>query len=272
MTCENLQFSLSIYLDDILTEEERDVVDGHLVTCPLCRQKLSGFHGLRQDLRMIPRKDLSKESLSALRNRVAQQLSARPSVQTYSDRFQAWARLFLMPYAVGTAASLLFGFIILWGLITANPGNRNLADSPDYDAPTTTSILLAQTTPPFEGEFDLNALDFAHERVSISSESPSINPQGALVALTKSFIRGEMKDDEVVVVADVFGDGLAQIAEVVEPSKNRDAVRELEKALKTNPDFAPPFVPANMDNRSETVRVVLKFQTVKVDTKKSSSH
>jgi len=89
---------------------------------------------------------------------------------------------------------------------------------------------------------------------------------GALVALTKSFVRGKMKDDEVIVVADVFGDGLAQISEVIEPSRDLQAVRELQEALKTNPAFAPPFVPANLDQRSNTVRVVLRIQRVDVQT------
>ncbi len=91
-------------------------------------------------------------------------------------------------------------------------------------------------------DFELSAADFAAARISVSGNSPSVNPQGALIALTKSIMRGKMKDDEVVVVADVFGSGLAQIAEVVEPSKDINAVRELEKALKNNPDYAPPFV------------------------------
>jgi hypothetical protein len=78
-------------------------------------------------------------------------------------------------------------------------------------------------------------------------------------------VRGEMKEDEVVVVADVFSNGLAQIAEVVEPTNNWKTVNELEEALKNDPDYAP-FVPAKADHRSETVRVIFKIQHVEVDT------
>jgi hypothetical protein len=85
------------------------------------------------------------------------------------------------------------------------------------------------------------------------------------VALTNSLVRGEMKDDEVVVVAEVFGNGLAKIDEVIEPSRDRRAVGELEKALESDPAFAP-FVPADMDRRPESVRVVLKIQNVDVNT------
>jgi hypothetical protein len=72
-----------------------------------------------------------------------------------------------------------------------------------------------------------------------------------------------MRDDEVTVVADIFGNGLATISEVVEPSRDTKAVEELQEALQTDPSVAP-FVPANMDHRSETVRVVLKIQNVNV--------
>jgi hypothetical protein len=66
-------------------------------------------------------------------------------------------------------------------------------------------------------------------------------------------------------VADVFGNGLAQIAEVVEPSRDRHAVAELQKALDSDPSYAP-FVPASYENRPDSVRVVLRFQSVAVNT------
>jgi hypothetical protein len=113
---------------------------------------------------------------------------------------------------------------------------------------------------------------YADTRRGVAGESPSINPRGALVALTKSLVRGEMHDDEVTVVADVFSDGLAQIAEVVEPSRDRRAISELQKALESDPAFAP-FVPANVDRRSDTpIRVVLKIQNVNVPTSSTGNH
>ena len=65
----------------------------------------------------------------------------------------------------------------------------------------------------------------------LSDASPSVNPSGALVAVSNSLMRGNMKDEEVVVVADVFSNGLAQIAEVVEPTNNWKTVNELERAF-----------------------------------------
>ena len=102
--------------------------------------------------------------------------------------------------------------------------------------------------------------------MSVAGESPSINPQGALIELSRSLVRSGMKNGEVVVVADVFSNGLAQIAEVVEPPRNVSAVVDLEKAFDADVANAP-FVPAALDSRSDSVRVVLKFQSVEVNTR-----
>jgi hypothetical protein len=124
--------------------------------------------------------------------------------------------------------------------------------------------MLAANNDPFVAEGDISPAALVQSRLGLAGESPSINPQGALVALTRSFVHAGMKsNDEVVVVADVYSDGLAQIAEVVEPSRDRRAVDELERALDSGPDNAP-FVPASLEYRPESVRVVLKFRSVDV--------
>ena len=104
MKCENLQLNLPVYLDDILTIEERATVDEHLPHCPLCRQKLADFQALRMDLRVLQRPELPNDLLVALRSRVAQEVkSTKPSV--FSESFREWLQMRLMPYSVGTALS-----------------------------------------------------------------------------------------------------------------------------------------------------------------------
>jgi len=272
MKCENLQFNLAIYADDVLTGEERAVVEEHLARCPLCRQKLADFQSLRNDLRILARPELPNNLLASVRNSVAREIksSEREPSNLYKKDFYEWLQMRVMPYGVGAAASLLFGFALLWSLLSAANTRQNL-DIAKSEPFTKSGVLLANANPKAIGnEYELTASDFAAARISVSNDSPSINPKGALVALTKSFVRGKMKDDEVVVVADIFGNGLAQIAEVVEPSSDRRAVSELEQALNNDPDFAP-FVPANLDGRSETVRVIFKIQSVNVDTNTKST-
>jgi hypothetical protein len=177
-----------------------------------------------------------------------------------------WLQMRVMPYGVGVFASVLIGVTFLTMLFSGigNTEQLSVAQRPTrYDS----SMLLASNSDPFTELMteDITAAAFARSRTGFADESPSVNPQGALIALTRSLIRGGMKDDEVVVVADVFGNGLAHIAEVVEPSNDRRAVAELEKALQSDPAYAP-FVPSDLENRRDSVRVVLKFQSVDVNT------
>jgi len=83
--------------------------------------------------------------------------------------------------------------------------------------------------------------------------------------MTKSLVNRNLKEDELVVVADVFSNGLANIEEVVEPLDDQNTVYELEKAMQKDSSDAP-FVPAILDRRADSVRVVLKIQRVDIKT------
>ncbi len=269
MKCENLQLNLPVYLDDILTVEERAGADEHLARCPLCRQKAAEFQSLRNSLRVLPRPEMPSDLLASVRNSVALETGTieRKPESVFTENFREWLLMRFMPYSVGTIASVILTFGLLWALLL-NPNkigqNSEIARLQPMSKPT---VLLANANPKANsGDYESSAQNFDVPHLAISGESPSINPQGALIALTKSFVRGKMKDDEVVVVAEVFGNGLARIDEVVEPSRNRRAVRELENALKSDPNYAPPFVPAHLDQRSDTVRVVFKIQSVNINT------
>ena len=270
MKCENLQLNLPIYFDDVLDEAERAEVETHLAQCPLCRQKLADFQSMRNSLHNLARPALSNDRLIAMRNRVALESESRQenSASWFSADTREWLLMRLMPYTVGTTASVLFTLTLLWTLLSAAYVPEKTVELARIQTPAKSNVMLTNPdSVAFNGDLEVNPMSFAATRNSVSSGSPSLNPQGALVALTRSIVRGKMKDDEVVIVADVFGDGLAQIAEIVEPSSDVRAVHELEKALKNDPRYAAPFVPANMDGRSDsTVRVIFKINRVDIQT------
>lgn len=270
MKCENLQFNLSLYSDNFLTEDERASVGVHLAQCPLCRQKLADFQSLRNSLRSLARPELPDYLLSSVKSAMTTELKAAESKTSfiYSEGFRRWLQFKFMPYGVGVVASLFMAFALLWTLLSGvnQPNNEVALIDPKYKS----TVLLTDTkssanrNSEFSStDYKLKPADFAAARVSVSGESPSVNPTGALIALTKSFVRGKIKDEEVVVVANVFSNGLAQISEVIEAPRDEQTMRELEKALKTDPDYAP-FVPASFDNRADSVQIVLKIQRVDV--------
>ncbi len=257
--CEEIQFDLPLYSDGSLDTAVRAVIDAHLPECPLCRQKLSEFESLSFGLRSAPRYSVPEELVNSIRAAVSSHLTAAggyPSFQLI-DRRRSWKEIWLVPSTAAAMATITIGLTLLSFMLSAPP--RPLSAYETSGRTSNVPVFLAINP-------DMSPDEYASGRIAIAGESPSINPRGALVALTKSLVRGEMRDDEVTVVADVFGNGLAQIAEVVEPSRDERAVEELERALQSDPSYAP-FVPANMDQRSsETIRVVLKIQSVNVDT------
>ncbi len=189
MKCESLQFNLSVYLDDCLIEQERAIVDEHLAHCPLCRQKLADFQVLRNALRVLPRPAMPNDLLAAMRSRVAQAAeNNQPKFSLlYTESAREWLQMRLMPYTVGTAASLILGLTLLWTLLSAVYIPSKNTELAKIELPTKATVLLTNSnsvgfTP--ESGYELNAAEYANARLSISNGSPSLNPQGALVALT----------------------------------------------------------------------------------------
>jgi hypothetical protein len=117
-----------------------------------------------------------------------------------------------------------------------------------------------------DGGYDLTkpvAADvFAATRAPYAIESPSLNPRGALAALTRSQLHThEQDDDDMVVVTDVFSNGSASLASVVQPPRNPRMLDEFQAALRQD----AAFVPASFDRRPETMRVVFVVQKVSVN-------
>lgn len=262
MKCENLQFNLPLYADDILTSEEREELDAHLPACPLCRAKLAEFRTLKNDLLLSAAPKIPDELLYSVRNAVAVELnrSKRKRERIFPEDVREWLLFRVMPYSVGVVASLFLTFSLLMTLIATREATQKSVELARMNSNRSIMLTPSNGNPRFD---ELTAADYPDLNFPIAAQSPRINPAGALMALTKSIVRGKMEDEDVVVVADVFGDGIARIAEVVEAPRDRRAMRDLERALNEDPSFAP-FVPANQDNRSNHVRVVLKIQRVDV--------
>lgn len=263
MKCSELQLNLTLDLDETLGGQGSIVVRNHLVTCPLCRQKAAEYRDIRSQLRGMRRPGMSIAMQNSLRASVRYEIHSRKRrLLPVTNDVREWLQMRLMPYCVGVFASIMvaaaFLTMMFSGMLHRTPAAGEAGDS---------TVLLASNSNPYSS-YDptvIMAADYAHSRLAFSAESPSVNPQGALIALTKSLMRGEMKDEEVVVVAQVFSNGLAKVTEVVEPSQDRNVIRELKKALQSDAAYSP-FVPAVMENRPENMVVILKFQSVNVNT------
>lgn len=262
MKCKDLQFILPLYSDDVLSEAEQNAAEQHIDSCPVCRQKLADFQEIRNNFRAVSRPQFPAGAVHALRRQIAAAAEVKnPMFQPVGDR-RRWADVWLMPFAVGSMSSLILGFTLLWIIVSHEVQPASAAYSGRTASNTT---LLFPASPPVPLTSDLSPFEYASSRADFSRESPSINPNGSLIELTRDLAAEIEENDEVTVIADVYGNGSAMITEVVEPSSEHQAVAQLQRALGSNASAAA-FVPASFDKRSEPMRVVLKIQNVSVNT------
>jgi len=264
MKCRELKIEIQQYSDGELLPPGLNELESHLDSCPLCRAELDAVKSLRNELGLMKRVQMSPFLLSKIRSQVAAEVTPDYGFPVFRliEGTDSWTRKWLWPTAFGTVTSLVFGLFLL-AVIMIPSDVPQLAISTEDSNYSEDSVFFARTGNSIEQL--ITPQEFANSRSDFSHESPSLNPAGTLVNIGQS----ETRDDEAVVVADVYGNGSAQITDVVESSRDRKMMDRLMAAFR--PDrSAPPFVPANLDNRESVVRVVLKFQNVNVNIEEAS--
>jgi hypothetical protein len=261
MLCEETKQSLSAYIDDCVSLPTRVAIDHHLDQCPVCRAEVVGLRSLTRSLNLLPRPTAPPDLSIAISDALAIEAAARrqqprPSL---SRRIALFLEPRLMPYTVGSFASvILFAMMFL----ALRPHFVALREASLHSG----GVLVVL---PANSLYDLNqpvdAEAFAASRAPYAEESPSLNPGGALAALTRSYShapRGVNRDgDDMIVVANVFSNGSASLADVVQAPKDKRMLDEFETALRQD----AAFVPASLDRRPDTMRVVFAVQKVDVD-------
>jgi len=259
MLCEETKPLISLYVDDAVSLPTRVVIDEHMGACPVCRSHLAELRALRQSLRSlsrpVPPQDLSSSITQALAiEAAAQRLEPRLSL---SKQFTRWLEPKLMPYTVGSFASVLLFAAMFVGL---RPHFVALHEAAALSA-ANNSVVIIDTRFVLDLNQPVNSEDYAASRAPFAEQSPSLNPSGSLAALTRNYSHAPHSDtDEMMVVADVFSNGSASLADVVQAPRNRRMLTEFESALRRD----PAFVPASLDRRPDTMRVVFSVQKVDV--------
>ncbi len=258
MTCEETHRNISLYVDDRLSEAARLACEAHIGKCPVCQKQLIETRRVVRRLRALTRPVAPPELIDSVSNRLSIERGAcltQPALPVRA-RIEQWIAPRAMPYTVGMFASLLL-FVLAYGVL--RPHFVMLREL-EIMARTTVSPVPVSS----DGSFDINqpiSLEgYAASRTLYAAESPSLNPSGALAVMTRTPARGEAGDDDMIVVADVYSNGDASLAEIVQPPRNQQALDELVAALRRN----PAFVPSSLDRRPETMRVVFVLQKVDV--------
>ena len=265
MLCEETRQSLSQYVDDCVSLPARVAIDEHLDRCPVCRDEAIELRALRRRLTLLTPPTPPSDLATTISNALAIEAAARrqQSNPPLSHRIARFVQPWVMPYSAGSFASVLMFFLMFIALRPHFVALREAAAQQRYSV---TEIHAVG------GGYDLSqpvtAEGLAAERAPFAVESPTLNPGGALAALTNSYARPHANldggADDMIVVTDVFSNGVAALADVVQPPRDKRMLDEFESALRQN----AAFVDASLDRRPETMRVVFAVQKVDVDERK----
>ncbi len=259
MSCEEVKQSLSSYVDDALSLPTRAQVDDHLHKCPVCRAEAIGLRSLVRGLSMLPQPVPPSDLASAITDALlvesaARRLAPKPSLR---ERLAGFLEPRLMPYSVGSVASVIL-FIAMFAAL--RPHFVALHEAAEQSR----AVYVMPASKIYDLTKPVTSADFAASRAPFNEHSPSLNPKGALAALTRSYAHPHtdlyQDADDMLVVADVFSNGAASLADVVHAPRDRQMLNDFESALRQD----AAFVPASMDRRPDTMRVVFAVQKVDV--------
>jgi anti-sigma factor RsiW len=263
MSCDEIQQSLSLYVDDGLTPAARVECYRHLEVCPVCRARLAEMRSIRSGLAMLSRPAPPADLVPSINKALMAAAAAQPARRNtaFGDVVAAWLQPVAMRYAFSSLASVII-FTCVFAALRPHMIALHEAALAFEQIP-----IISYPDDPFRPAYDITKPISPESYVALRNpynvESPSLNPGGALAALTSEPTRlrdGRRGDDDMMVVADVFSNGSASLADVVHAPRDRRMLDEFEKALRTD----AAFVPAALDRRPGTMRVVFSIQRVDV--------
>ena len=267
MRCEETQQTLSLYVDDGVSLPARVAIDEHLDRCPVCRSEAAELRSLTRRLKSMARPVVPLGLADSITDRLTIEDAARRTPKlSLGVRVVRFLEVRLMPYTVGSFASVIMFFLMFNALRPHFVALR--------EAALQGSVLVVHTsTPGYDISRPITSEGLAASRNNVSSElSPTLDPSGALAALSRSYAHphpgyhaDDAAADDMIVVTDVFSNGAASLVDVVQPPRDRRMLDEFNLALRKT----AAFVPASFDRRPDTMRVfIILGPKVEVDAQK----
>src|SRR6266403_646653 len=92
MSCDEIQQSLSLYVDDGLKPDERVACYRHLEVCPVCRARLTEMRSIRSGLAMFSRPGPPVDLIPSINNALIAEAARQKALHdtTFGDMVSAW--------------------------------------------------------------------------------------------------------------------------------------------------------------------------------------
>jgi hypothetical protein len=260
MLCEETRQSLSLYVDDCVSLPARFAIDEHLDHCPVCRSETAELRSLRRRLSLLTAPAPPADLATTISNAIAIESAAQRQAPTPSlfHRITSFIEPWVMPYSAGSFASVIMFFLMFTALRPHFVALREAAAQQR-------SVIMIQAIDGYDIYQPITREALAAERAPFAMSSPTLDPKGALASLTISYTHpnpnSDEQPDDMIVVTDVFINGAAALVAVERPPRDKRMLDEFESALRQD----AAFVPARMDRRPDTMRVVFAVQKVDVN-------
>ncbi|HZT59313.1 MAG TPA: anti-sigma factor, partial [Pyrinomonadaceae bacterium] len=202
ITCEESQKSFSPYLDGTLTHAAGDALRQHLEACPVCRYRLEETRAVVRNLSLLsrpaPPANLSASIKDALIIERAARVASPPL--TITERCVRWLQTRMMPYSVGAAYSLILFVAVFGALRQQLRVLSNLAAAAALDSAQPDTAAAPNAPGLYDVTRPLSPSLAVAARAPFTDESPTLNPRGALAALTlEPPSVGRPGDDDMIV-------------------------------------------------------------------------
>lgn len=249
MTCEETRQALSLYVDDCVSLPARVAIDEHLDRCPVCRAEMVELRLLTRSLNMMTRPVAPAGLAETITDLLTIESAARRAPKlSFSRQVTRFLQPRLMPYSVGSFASVILFFLMFTAL---RPHFVALREAAAQQVGSDFYVVHTTQVPGYDLNRPVTPRGFAASRAPWGEESPSLNPDSALAALTRAYSHR----NPMVVGVTVYSNGQAALADVVQPPRDRRVLDEFESALRQDASF----VPASYDRRPDTMRVYLSL-------------
>lgn len=279
MTCDKFKSQLSSFIDGQLADSVRISCEEHLRTCPMCHEQLVATRLMLRRVSSIAK----LKSPDTLIHRIKDSLITEAAVMClrtadstpWHKKSIQWIEPRLGPTLAGTFASIVLFLSLTSGLMPYVFEWRHWAEATGIETrgilPSgLTSNLVSnrwsQVTNNYDDSIPITPASYAASREAFSAESPSIDPRGALAAYMSPRRSGAGRvikssaSDSMLIVANVFSNGRASLAEILRPPRDREMINDVLRALSQS----PAFVPAYLDHRPPTMRVILTIERINV--------
>ena len=262
MSCDEIKELLPLYCDDGLAQDERIRCDSHMEVCPVCRSQVAQLRSLRLRLATMQTPAAPTHLVSNIQNAVRAEVVVQrarrraPKSEIFVDYISVWLQPRIMRYAFSSVTSILIFSLVFLALRPHMIALHEAAGALNDFAVASNESSIYDIYKP------ITPSNYAALRQPYNAESPSLNPEGGIATL--NLVNGDFPDrksrDEMVVVADVFSNGAASLTDVMHAPRDRRMLDDFQAALRNN----AAFVPASIDGRPDTMRVVFSIQRVEV--------